>query len=49
MSGKFGKYEYLIGKEILPFNQRGVIEHAMFTYSVLLKHTQIIEDQVEKQ
>ena len=29
-SGKIDKYEYLTGKEILPFNQRQIIEQATF-------------------
>ena len=32
-SGKIDKYEYLIGKEILPSNQQQMIEKAKFTYS----------------
>ena len=47
------KYEYLTGKEILPFNQQQIIEQAKFTYSPLgkafQKQTIIIEDQGEKQ
>ena len=35
-SDKFEKYEYLIGKEIIPFNQGKMIERA-FTYSPLGK------------
>ena len=34
-SGKKDKYEYLIGEEILPSNQRKVTEQANFTYSLL--------------
>ena len=34
-SGKTDKYEYLIGEEILPSNQRKVTEQANFTYSLL--------------
>ena len=34
-SGKFGKYEYLSGEEILPSNQRQIIEQATFAYSPL--------------
>ena len=33
--GKIGKYEYLAGEEILPFNQRQIIEQGKFTYSQL--------------
>ena len=34
-SGKFDKYEYLSGEEILPSNQRQIIEQATFAYSPL--------------
>ena len=30
--GKIDKYEYLIGGEILSFNQKEIIEHTKFTY-----------------
>ena len=33
-SGKIDKYEYLTGKEILPFNQQQIIEQA----SLLILH-----------
>ena len=36
-SGKIEKYKYLTGGEILPFNQRQIIEHATFAYSPLEK------------
>ena len=36
-SGKINKYEYLTGEEILPSNQRQIIEQAKFTYSALGK------------
>ena len=36
-SGKINKCEYLAGKEILPSNQRQIIEQAKFTYSPLGK------------
>ena len=36
-SGKFDKYEYLTGEEILPCDQRRVIEQANFSYSPLRK------------
>ena len=36
-SGKIEKYEYLTGKEILPSNQKQIIEQAKFTYSLLGK------------
>ena len=52
-SKKIDKYEYLTGQEILPFNQRQIIEPATFTYSVLGKafkrQTKTIEDQGENQ
>ena len=35
LSGKIDKYDYLIGEEILPSDQRRVIEQAKFTYSPL--------------
>ena len=36
-SGKFDKYEYLTDEEILPSNQRQIIEQTKFTYSRLSK------------
>ena len=52
-SKKFNKYEYLIGEEILPSNQKQVIEQAKFTYYPLLKafkkQIKATEDQREKQ
>ena len=52
-SKKFNKYEYLTGKEILPTNQKQIIEQARFTYSPLgkafEKKIKTIEDQREKQ
>ena len=52
-SGKIGKYEYLTGEEILPSNQKQIIEQAKFTYSplgkVFEKQTKTIEDKGEKQ
>ena len=36
-SGKIDKYEYLTGEEILPSNQRQIIEQTKFTYSSLGK------------
>ena len=48
-SGKIDKYEYLTGKEILPSNQKQIIEQAKFTYSSLgkafEKQIKTIEDQ----
>ena len=34
-SGKIVKYEYLLDKQILSFNQRQIIEEAKFAYSHL--------------
>ena len=31
LSGKIGKYKYLTGEEILPSNQKQIIEEAKFT------------------
>ena len=36
-SGKIDKYEYLTGEEILPSNERQIIEQEKFTYSPLGK------------
>ena len=48
-SNKIGKYEYLTGEEILPSNQKQVIEQIKFTYSPLgkafEKQIETIEDQ----
>ena len=47
--GKIDKYEYLTGEEVLPSDQRRVIEESKFTYSPLRKslekQTKTIEDQ----
>ena len=52
-SGKFDKYEYLTGEEILPSNKQQIIEQAKFTYSPLgkafEKQIKTTEDQGEKQ
>ena len=52
-SEKLDKYEYLTGEEILPFNQKQMIEQTKFTYSPLgkafKKQIKTIEDQGEKQ
>ena len=37
LSGKIGKYEYLTGEEILPSNQRQIVEQPKFAYSPLGK------------
>ena len=39
-SGKIDKYEYLTGEEILPSNQKLIIEQAKFTYSTLGKSSE---------
>ena len=48
-SSKINKYEYLTGEEILPSNQKQIIEQAKFTYSPLgkafEKQIKTIEDQ----
>ena len=52
-SGKIDKNEYLTDEEILPSDERKVIEEATFTYSpleeTLEKQTKTIEDQSKKQ
>ena len=52
-SRKIDKYEYLTGEEIVPFNQRQILEQAKFAYSPLgkgfEKQAKAIEDQVIKQ
>ena len=52
-SGKIYKYEYLTGEEILPSNQKQIIEQVKLTYSPLgkgfEKQTKTIEDQGKKQ
>ena len=52
-SGKIDRYEYLTGEEILPSNQKQIIEPAKFNYSPLgkafEKQTKAIEDQGKKQ
>ena len=37
LSNKFNEYEYLTGEEILPSNQKQMIQQAKFTYSALGK------------
>ena len=48
-SGKIDKYEYPTGEEILPSNEKQIIEQAKFTCYPLVKafekQTKIIEDQ----
>ena len=52
-SGKFDKYEYLTGEEILPSNKQQIIQQAKFNYSplgkALEKQRKTIQDQAEKQ
>ena len=52
-SGLSNKYEYLTGEEILPFNEKQIIEQAKFTYSTVVKafekQIKVIENQAEKQ
>ena len=52
-SGKFNKYEYLTGEEVLPSNKQQIIEQAKFEYSPLgkafEKQVKTIEDQGKKQ
>ena len=52
-SGKIYKHEYLTDEEILPSNQKQIIEQAKFTYSPLgkafEKQIRTIEYQEEKQ
>ena len=51
-SGKFHKYKYLFGEDILPSNQKQIIEQAKLIYSPLGKasdkQTKTIEDQEKK-
>ena len=51
--GKIDKYGYLTGEEILPSNQRQIVEQTKFIYSplgkTLEKQTKTIEDQRAKQ
>ena len=52
-SGKLDKYEYLTGEEMLPSNQRQIIQQAKFNYSplgkVFEKQIKTIKDQGYKQ
>ena len=52
-SGKIHKYEYLTSEDILPSNQKQVIEQAKFTYFSLgkafEKQIKTIEDRGQKQ
>ena len=52
-SGKIDQYEYLTGEEILPSNEKQIIEQFKFTYSPLgkafQKQTKKFEDQGKNQ
>ena len=52
-SNQFDNYDYHTGEEILPFNQKHIVEQVKFTYSSLgkafEKQRKTIEDQGEKQ
>ena len=48
-SGKIYKHEYLTDEEILPSNQKQIIEQAKFTYFPFEKQTKTIGNQGEKQ
>ena len=53
LSGKIGKYKHLTGEEILPSNQRQIMEQTKFAYSPLdkafEKQIKAIENQGIKQ
>ena len=53
LTGKIDKYEYFTNKEILPSNQRQIIEQAKSVYSLLWKsfkkQNKTIENQGKKQ
>ena len=53
LSGKIHKYEYFTGEDMLPVNQKQIIEPARFTHSPLgkafEKQINTIKDQGEKQ
>ena len=44
---KTDKHEYLTGEEILPSNQRQIIEQAKFIYSPLEKGLESLEKQIK--
>ena len=48
-SGKIDIYEYLIGEEIIPHDQRRVIEQAKFAYSPLGKAFEKQRKTIEEQ
>ena len=41
--GKINKHKYLTGEEILPSNQKQIIEQAKFTYSPLFTFSKLLE------
>ena len=47
-SGKIDKYKYLRGEEIVPFNQRQIIEQAKSAYSSLGKAFEKQAKAIEK-
>ena len=51
-SGKIDENKYLTGEEILPSNQRQIVEQANFVYSLLgkefVKETKTLQDQGQK-
>ena len=53
LSSNIAKYEYLTGEEILPFNQKQIVEEAKLIYSPLgkafEKQKKTMEDQGKKQ
>ena len=48
-SGKNHKYEYFTGEEILPSDQRRVIEQAKFTFSPLVQTLEKQRKTIEEQ
>ena len=44
-SGKINKYEYLTGEEILPSNQKQIMEQTKFTYSPLGKAFELLKNK----
>ena len=48
-SNKIGKYEYLTGEEILPSNEKQIIQQARFTYSPLGKAFEKQKNKQKKQ
>ena len=48
-SNKFNKYKYLTGEEILPSNQKQMIEQAKITYSPLGKAFEKLIESIQNQ